>query len=133
MISITFRLKGKVNSNIEMKCRDRKNYSEEEFKRKLSLTDWENVFKADNVNAANYEFDNKFASLLESVAPMTKIQARNKISEWISTETKLLMEQRDRARDTAAISTLQEDWSRYKTLRNICNKRIKSDRKKKTI
>ena len=50
MISITFRLRGKVKSNMEVKGRDRRKYSEEEFKRQLNLANWDNVFKADTVD-----------------------------------------------------------------------------------
>ena len=78
------------------------------------------MFEADNVNTANFEFESRFSNLLESVAPMTKIQVRKKRSEWISTETKSLMRQRDRARDKAGASTLQADWAVYKSLRNLC-------------
>ena len=38
------------------------------------------------------------------------------------------MSQRDKARDTAGRSSLQEVWAIYKTLRNTCTARVKLDR-----
>ena len=38
------------------------------------------------------------------------------------------MEQRDSARNAEVLSSQQEDWHRYKVLRNKCNQKVKQDR-----
>ena len=129
LISITFRLSGKIASNMEVLGRDWREFSTEEFKRRLSLTNWTSVLEAANPDIANYEFENKFSSLLESLAPMRKSQPRRKISRWISNSSKALIIQRDIARDIAVISSQEEDWGTYRRLRNRCNKNIKKDRR----
>ena len=59
---------------------------------------------------------------------MRKTQARRNRADWISSETKRMMVNRDAARDKAALSTLQEYWECYKALRNRCTSMIKKDR-----
>ena len=131
MIAVTYKLNGNITSKHEIKGRDRRNMSTENFKRKLNLTDWISVFNTDNVDVANYELKNKFVKILESEAPMGKIQPRRQRSDWISDEVKNLMKMRDISRNEAVKSSQEEDWKTYREQRNLCNMLVKRDRKLK--
>ena len=131
VIAINYKMKGKIISSQEIKGRDRRNWSVEECKRQLNIMNWDTVFNEQNVDIANAEFERKFLSILDALAPMRKVQTRNRRSDWISKETKELMTKRDKSRDKAVASSRMEDWQKYRTERNLCNVLVDRDRKDK--
>ena len=130
LISVSYKMSGKISSRLETKMRDRRKFSSEEFKRRLRLTSWDTVMKTDNVDIACHSFEEKFLEILDDLAPMRKVQPRKQRSDWVSPETKTLMVRRNEARDSAVASSQPEDWVTYRSLRNLCNLRVKQDRKK---
>ena len=52
------------------------------------------------------------------MAPVKKYQVRTKYAAWVSDNTKEKIKIRDAAQLTAATTQLEEDWNRYKSLRN---------------
>ena len=130
LTAATYRLSGTITSNIVRKCRDRKNFSEEELRRRVSITDWSPVFETENVDIVSHEFETRFAAILDQLAPIKTVQPRSNRSDWISRETLNLMDNRDRAREQAVRTNHEEDWSTYRRLRNLCTAKIKSDRNK---
>ena len=128
VITVTYRLKGDITKNLESKGRDRRGFNPEEFKRRISLINWSEVFAEKNVDIATYLFETKFLSVLDDMAPMCKFQPRNNRSDWISESTKVLMAKRDSTRNLAVSTSLQEHWTEYKRLRNLCNSNVKADR-----
>ena len=128
VIALTYRLKGNVMNSLETKGRDRRNYSEEEFKRQIALQDWRDIFEEQNVDIAVYKFETKFLKVLDTMAPMKKFQPRGRRSDWISVDTKRRMKERDVMRDNAVRSSQLEEWKEYRALRNLCNRLVKKDR-----
>ena len=128
VIGLNYRLKGNIINNMEVKGRDRRHFSEEEFKRQIVLQDWTEIFEEENVDVATFKFENKLLKVLDSLAPMKKFQPRAGRIDWISDNTKRIMKDRDEMRDKAARSSQLEDWEDYKVLRNLCNKSVKKDR-----
>ena len=63
------------------------------------------------------------------MAPMKTVQIRTNYNPWLSQLTKDLMEERDRLQKLAVETQDQEDWKRYKMLRNKINNRLKSEEK----
>ena len=97
-------------------------------KGRMALQNWEKVFNEQNVDVATYHLETQFLSVLDQLAPLKKFQPRGKRSDWVSNDTKRIMKLRDEARNKAVQSSLQEEWSEYKTLRNLCTKKVKADR-----
>ena len=128
VISVVYRLNKDISSKMETRGRDRSNFSEEEFKRQVTLLNWEEIFNEQNVDIATYKFEMKILEILNKQAPMKKYQPRARNSKWISPNTKRIMNDRDQQRNKAVGSNLQEDWDNYKILRNLCNKNVKTDR-----
>ena len=129
-ISVNYRLKGNAASRMEVKGRDRRNFSSEELKRRMALQDWSEVFSSDNVDVATHHFETKFLKILEDIAPMRKFQPRGTRSDWISTDTKMIMKNRDSAKDRAVEDNIPAGWTEYRRLKNLCNKMVKKDRNK---
>ena len=129
-IAANYRLNGTITSNIVRKGRDRRNFSEEELKRRTNLTDWNPVFNSNNVDIACFEFESKFVEILDDLAPIKTVQNRNKRCDWISPTTKKMMKDRDNTRNKAVISNQLEDWAHYRQLKNKCTTKIKQDRSK---
>ena len=129
MISICYRMAGKVSSPHETISRDWNKLEESELVRRISLVNWDSVFGTNDLDVANYEFQMKFLEVLDNLAPMRWTQARSKRSRWISEETKRKMTERDAVRCSAVASSRAEEWDRYRDLRNQVNKDVKNDRK----
>ena len=53
---VDYRMKGDTTSKLEMRGRDRRRCSEGEWKRRMSLIDWREVFDTENVDVANLKF-----------------------------------------------------------------------------
>ena len=82
----------------------------------------------ESLEEANYNFQEKFLQVLEKMAPLRKIQPRSQKNGWISSATRAKMVRRDQVRNSAMISSLQEEWNLYKELRNQVNRDVKRDR-----
>ena len=54
-----------------------------------------------NIDIANTLFEDRVAAILESEAPLKVVQQRTKYCKWLTNQTKLLMVDRDFARDVA--------------------------------
>ena len=63
-------------------------------------------------------FTSKLTEILDKMAPVRKFQVRTKYAAWVSNNTKEMMRQRDAAQLTAANTQKEEDWVRYRRLRN---------------
>ena len=130
VVSTVVRLKGvKVNQGEHIR-RSTKKWNTIEYVRLVGLIDWQELFDCENIDVANSIFEEKLLKVLDSIAPMEKVQQR-KIpgNTWITDTTRELMTQRDTMRDKAVMSGLQSDWDDYKNLRNTCNSNVKTDRR----
>ena len=63
------------------------------------------------------------------MAPLVKVQGRNRVTPWVTQETKHLMEERNNMRQKAVESSLREDWDNYRALRNKCTAAVIRNRK----
>ena len=73
-------------------------------------------------------FSKKITEVLDIMAPIKTIQARSNYSPWLSEDTKNLMKQRDETQRLASETQKQDDWRRYKSLRNTVNNRLKNEK-----
>ena len=128
VICAKIRKKGQDNFSQEILGRDRRNFNIEDYRNKLKELDWNYIYLTENLDIAYSCLEEKNLKVLNSTAPMLKTQPRKHQSDWISMETKILMKRRDIARDIAVISSRQEDWKQFRSLRNKCTSQVKSDR-----
>ena len=89
-----------------------------------------NLYSCTDINLAYDFFATKIGDILNHMAPFRKIQIRNKITPWVSSNTKTLMVERDAARKSASDSNSPEDWQKYRKLRNKCTSEVSKDKNK---
>ena len=61
---------------------------------------------------------------------MKIIQPRKDFKDWMDDETRTMVRDRDAAREKARKSRLDEDWKKFKTIRNKCTLAIRNRKKK---
>ena len=93
-------------------------FVEEEFIEAVNNIRWYDVYSCQDTDLAVDIFTSKLTDILEKMAPVKKYQVRTKYAAWVSDNTKAKIKIRDAAQLTAATTQLEEDWSRYKRLRN---------------
>ena len=100
----------------------------EQYRQRMAEIDWTELYSSDDINVANDCFEREVTKILDSVAPLKVNQIRSKHKAWVTKETRLLMDSRDKTRAKAQVSKTDEDWSQYKILRNKCSAKVKLDK-----
>ena len=91
--------------------------------------DWVPMYRLSDINLAYSYFEEEVLKILDSMAPMKIITPRRNPNSWVSNETKNMMKIRDQTKELAAVSNQVEAWERYRTLRNVCNYKVKKTSK----
>ena len=107
-----------------------KNFSVNECLDKVRKTVWNDILLETNVDIANSAFEDRLCAIIDSMAPMKVLQIRTKYHSWISESTKTAMKDRDLARETAKATGLDDDWSKYRSKRNLCTAKQRRDKSK---
>ena len=68
----------------------------------------------------------EITNILDKLAPVKVFQVRTHYAPWISCTTKEWMRQRNEAQQIAGETKLNEDWIRYKKLRNKVSNILKT-------
>ena len=99
------------------------------FLEQVSKLSWWDVYACDDTDKAVHIFTTKLGDILDKMAPVKKFQIRTKYAAWVRNETKLKIVDRDMAQQIASESGADEDWERYKRLRNDVTNQLKKDKK----
>ena len=94
----------------------------------MKLISWWPLYSCEDANTAAEYLTNELNRVLDRWAPVKKVQIRPKYRPWISKETKILMKQRDYAQELASQTKQQEDWRRFKNLRNTVVSRMRKEK-----
>ena len=98
------------------------------FIEEVRRTSWWSVYCCEDANEAAEIFTNKLSEILDRHAPVKTFQTRSNFAPWLSEETKILMQDRDRAQIWASSSKRKEDWSSYRILRNKVTKNLMNEK-----
>ena len=109
--------------------RNFKNFVPSNFIAAIQQLSWLDVYLCSDVDMAVKLLSDKITFILDEMAPMKTIQIRSNYNPWLSQQTKDMMEERDRMQKLAVETKDQEDWKKYKMLRNKINNRLKSEEK----
>ena len=101
------------------KKRSYKNFDEQKFLDEVRNISWWEVYSSTDVDEAVEIFTKKLTDILDRMAPVKKFQIRTSYAAWVTDETKAKMAERDLAQQAASDSGLEEDWKRYKKLKNV--------------
>ena len=58
------------------------------------------------------------------MAPVKGIQSRRRHAVWMDNDLKVMKTERDMCREAARMSGDDQDWSRFRTIRNKYNKEL---------
>ena len=106
-----------------------KDFDEDGFKADIKhISWWPIVYSCEDANKAAENLTNEINKVLDKWAPLKKVQIRTKYRPWISKETKVLMKQRDFAQEIASHTKNQDDWRKYKNLRNTVVSRLRNEK-----
>ena len=106
-----------------------KNFNEAELCAAVRELSWWDVYSCENVNQAAELFTSKLTNILDKMAPVKTFQVHVKYAAWLSEDTKKLLNERDSAQATAALTKDPDDWRMYKNLRNTATAKKKADKK----
>ena len=117
--------------------RSYKNFKEAEFLRDMSQLDFTDVYKSKDVDTATDLLNFMLVEVLNAHAPWIIFQQRKHFVPWLTSETRDMMNQRDKLKEQAKALAISEGknssaeqtelWSGYKKLRNKVNNRIKQE------
>ena len=106
-----------------------KDFKPEEFKAAVQNILWLELYQCEDVDQAVDILTKNITSILDTMAPVRKIQVRSRFAPWLSTETKRLMRARDYAQQRAAESKKTDDIKEFKNLRNCVTNRLRQEKK----
>ena len=109
--------------------RSYKNFKADEFKAAVKNILWFDLYQCEDVEQAVAIFTRKITTILDSMAPVRKIQARSRFAPWLSEETKKIMRARDYAQQRALESKKIGDIKEFKNLRNQVTNRLKKEKR----
>ena len=105
--------------------RSYKNFNSGSFITAVQQLSWLDLYLCEDVNTAVKILSEKLTFILDTMAPMKTIQVRKKYVPWLSKATLNLMKERDALQKNAAESKNDDDWKKFKKLRNQINNRLK--------
>ena len=104
-----------------------KNFVPSDFIAAVQQVRWLDVYLCTDVDKAVKLLSNKITTILDQMAPMKTVQVRTNYNPWLSQQTKDLMIERDRLQKSAAETENQDEWNKYKVLRNHINNRLRTE------
>ena len=110
--------------------RSYKNFVPSQFLEAVRKISWWGVYSEcfDCESAAKIMTD-KLTDILDLMAPIRTFQVRTKYAPWLSQHTKDLIKERDQAQKKAAFSKDEDDWRRFKGLRNSVTNILRTEKK----
>lgn len=78
------------------------------------------IYAAENIHVSVYHLMDTLTTIIDKLVPTKKIQLRKQYVEWLSTETLEFTVDRDKSRKQADNTGLEEHWTQYKRLQNLC-------------
>ena len=112
-----------------IKKRSYKNFQPNEFLKAMRETSWWDLYSCEDPEKAVEIFTQKMTLILDDMAPVKKYQVRSNYAPWLTSKTKDLMNERDLAQKTAAETGNEEDWKKFKVLRNQINGILKKEKR----
>ena len=113
-----------------VEARNFKHFDESKFKNDLINATWPCIDNFQDVNRALTAWTKVFLSVVDKHAPCRTRRIRNKPSPWLNPNIKQLMFKRDWLKRKATKTGMLEDWSAYRTSRNLVNKEVRLAKKR---
>ena len=106
-----------------------KQFNAEDFCQAVQQLSWWELYMCEDATTAAEMLTTQLSGILDTMAPIRTIQVRTRYAAWLTTETKQLIDQRNKAQKVASLTKDQDDWRSFKNLRNTVNARMKLEKK----
>ena len=115
-----------------IKKRNYKNFNAGNFLNDISEhvanKSFDRVLNNENINEASALFSGIFGSILNKHAPLKVYQVRNNYSNWITSETKDMIKERNKLKKESIQEQSNEKFEEYKQLRNRIYAKLEKDK-----
>ena len=128
LISATRFTKSIQNKPRYIRKRIYKNFNKNDFINAVRKLSWWDIYQCEDVEEAVKILTNNLNGILDTMAPIKKVQVRTKYAVWLSNSTKEKMKLRDTAKKKAQETNNDEDWKRYKHMRNNVTNILKNEK-----
>ena len=119
----------KFNTHKYIRTRSLKNYSQSSYLEKLNAINFPNYSKFKDIYDAYSEFIGKVTSVIDQIAPMKEIRAKNYSQDWFDAEIHEEIETRDKLLAKFKKSRKSTDHEHYKKARNKVQYLISDEKK----
>ena len=120
--------KGKTTTFQSVRKRDWRNFEQKTYTDKVRKINWGKMKLMEDPDLMAEYFVTQINRVLDVLAPMKTWQPKRRDKNWLKEETLGILADRDVARKTAMESKSDEDWARYKRLRNLATNAIRKDK-----
>ena len=111
-----------------IRCRDYKSYDSDSMNRDFSNADWQPILNETTINISLNLLNENLTEIFNQRAKIIEKKVKGRKCPWIDNDIKKLMNVRDQVLRKARKAKSENDWSRYKILRNQCNNLLKRNR-----
>jgi hypothetical protein len=101
------------------------NLDDESFLNEMYSVNWDSIYTCNDVNVCIDRFETLFRSVADRHAPIKRKRVRQNQSPWLSADIISMMRKRDVLKKKAIASGSSDDWSAYRSQRNLVTKAIK--------
>ena len=117
------------NSARYVRKRSFKDFNGKNFTAEVKNVHWWPVYNCQDPDEAAQILTDKLTEILDRHAPVKMYQTKTNFAPWLSTGTKKLMSERDKAQLWASTTGNRNDWGKYRYLRNKVTKNLKTEKK----
>ena len=117
------------NSARYVRKRSFKDFNGKNFTAEVKNVHWWPVYSCQDPDEAAQILTDKLTEILDRHAPVKMYQTKTNFAPWLSTGTKKLMSERDKAQLWASTTGNRNDWGKYRYLRNKVTKNLKTEKK----
>ena len=129
LIQTIIKLKYSPRSNCEIIKRSFKYFDKTGFQNRVKEIDWQKINSINYVNLAYNFLEENLNAALSEHAPIIKVEPGRNRKSWVTDNSRKLIMERDKLKQTACAMDNEDDWSAYRKYRNLVNTKIRKDRK----
>ena len=107
-----------------------KKFNRDDFRKDISLVDWNFLLCTDDPNTLWNSWKKKFLDVVEKHAPLRTKRVRSKKSPWITPDLKRRMHDRNKLKRKAIKTRDPNDWNAFKRARNSVNNLVKTSKER---
>ena len=130
MVETLLKLKGKINNSQETMRRKWKLLNLEKFKNRIEAMNWDSIYNTTDPDIAYNILETNMKSALDEQIPVRRVQPKNKMKSWVTSETAEMIKERNTQRTTAVNTDSVEDWNKFRKTRNKVTELLRQDKKK---